>query len=152
MLTRRRLRTRRIKRSAREPLTLLNSRRQLDAMDGTVLLVFLPGGPCAVAADDCFDGEDLQFPDLHASPHVDSLLGLGDLVGEAAGEEVRSQSRELLGQIVEPEGGKDGEDDAFLLDGLCLEISFVGSSCVRFLRLSAGLRLKQLRLINKKKW
>ena len=137
MFTRRRFRTGRIKRSAGEPLTLLNTGRQLDAMDCAVLFVFLPGGTCAVAADDSFDGEDLQFPDLHASPLVDSLLGLGDLVGEAEGEEMRSQRRELLGQIVEPEGRKDGEYDAFLLDGLCLEISFDGKFLYALLRFCA---------------
>ena len=56
-----------------------------DSVDGLRFLVFFPCGPGYVAADDGFEGEDLEASDLHGAGLEEGDLGGGNGGGEREG-------------------------------------------------------------------
>ena len=90
-----RLRARRIQRSLRESLTLLQPRRHRDPVHGSVLLVLAPRGASDVSPHNGLDGEHLQLAHLHRTVLEGRPDRFGDSRWEVEGEEVRAQSRDF---------------------------------------------------------
>lgn len=83
-------------RTIRDSFTLLQARRNFDAMHGTRLLVLLPRRPGNVTTDNSLNGQDIELPHLHTPVLEHWPEGVWDLRREVEGKEVCAQGRDGL--------------------------------------------------------
>jgi len=81
-------------------------------MHGRGALVFFPCGAGDVAADDSFNGEDLELSNLHGAVLEQGHLGGWYRGRQREGEEVGFQVGDLGREDGEPVGGEEGQEDA----------------------------------------
>ena len=101
---------------------------QLDATDGTGLVVGLLAGASEVAADDALDGHGLGLLDQHGAAGEVVRVGLELLreVGHVAGDHVVGDE---VGKALEPERG-DAREDLALVRNLVRQDEVIGADAV----------------------